>query len=347
MNKKETNLTLYKFLTMKQLFFGFMFIFLISCNESKKQSEISILNSKTNNEIIQKKNKSLKIELNENLTLIDLLKEQEYKSLYIDADFKDYIESYWKANSSLTQELSILRINTNSEMNILDEKINKKTNEDNPMEDIDKLKGLFNLAGKGAKGALNSVGDVYNLIKLENEREKLFSGFSKEKLKIAEDFEKEINKIIEHSYNYIDNNQVKEKDIFQNYKSINEALKSDKKVKKELEKLAKMMDDFYKKNTKVKEMLIMNKIINKNDYSSIVEYGNYLITTNQENEIKIEPSFLKKYFLDIKDILEEINNPTFDIPIEDWSEEKRKNIEFIYNDVKTRLFNEVNSLDYR
>lgn len=219
---------------------------------------------------------TLNTKLDENLTFKDLLKEEKYESLNADSDFKGYIEEYWKANSSLFHKLSVANINNNSEMNILGEKINKKSKEVDPMGDIDKLMGLFSFVGKGTKGVLNSVGDTYTLIKLENEREKLYSGFSKEKREKAIEFEKEINKITEHSYKYIDNDKVN----FQNYKSLKESVKIDKNVKEELEELGKMVDNFYEINSTVKEILTINKIINKTDYSSVVQYGNDLLKSN-------------------------------------------------------------------
>lgn len=294
----------------------------------------------------QKANETLSVSIDESLTFKDLFKDEKYKSLNADVDFKDYIKEYWEANSGFSQEFSIGKINTFSEMNILDEKVSKKSG-DNPMEDLDKVKGLFSLAGKGAKGIFNTVADGYKLIKLEDKREKLFSGFSAEKQKTAVEFETKANNIIEHSYMYIENDNVKENDVFQNYKSVKASLKSDKNVKKEIEKLCEMVDEFYKKNTKIKEILVLNKIINQTDYSSVVEFGNNLLTSdNNDTKIKIKPTLLKDYFSDINNILTKINNPKFDIPIEDWSEEKQENIKFIHNDIKTRLSKEINSLNY-
>lgn len=328
---------------MKIFSFCLLFLLFSSCNNSKdRQIEDSFFETS-----VQKKDEVVVVKLDENLTLEDLLKQKKYKSLNIDSDFKKYVEEYSEESSSLLEKTSIMIIDANSEINILGEKVNTKTNEDDPMESLDKLKGLFSLAGKAGKGVLKSVGNTYTLIKLEKEREKLFSGFSKEKKKKAIEFEKEMNKILDYSYTYIANDKVNKNDILQNYKSLQESIKSDEQIKNELERLGEMVDDFYKTNAKVKEILALNKVINQTDYSSVVKYGNYLLENKSKDiEIKIEPYFLEEYFSKMNEILNEINNPNFDTPIEDWSEEKQENVKFIYDDIKTRLSKEINSLDY-
>ena len=323
----------------KTILISILLFLLVSCNESKKQkTKSSIINTEMD--------QILEVELNSKLTFEDLLKEDKYKSLYADPAFKKYVKSYWGANSGLLQKLSIEKINVFSEMYILD--YDKKSDKDNPMEDIDKLKDLFSLAWKGAKTLIASTRDGFKLIQLENKREKLFSGFSKDKLKVAVEFEAEMNKITEHAYQYLDNDNIKENEALQNYKSLKEDLKIDNNAKKELEKLGSMVDDFYKINAEIKEILAINKCINQTDYSLVVEYGNRLLEANHNDfKIKVKPALLKKYFSKINDILKRIDNPKFDIPIEDWSEEKHENVMFIYDDIRIRLSKEINSLDYQ
>lgn len=331
----------------------FLIVIMVSCNNSKKEEPVrldsknSVLNKSESiqeeGQSVRMNNSGLELDLKENLSIEDLLELEKYKTLKIDSDFQKYIKEYWEANLAYYLAESIAFLDLSSELNIIDEKINIKTDENDPMGSFDKLKGLVKTAGKGVKAAYNVTGEAYKIIKLENEREKLFSGFSKDKEKLASDFEKEIDRIIKYSTVFLKNDKVKESDILLNYKSIRESLKSDRKVKKELDKLCKMMDKFYLTNAELKQVLVFNKLIKGTDSSSIVEYGNILLDGDIE-KIKVKPRFLKKYFTEVKDILDVVDNSHFDIPIEDWSEEKKENIEFIYDDIKTRLFVEINSL---
>lgn len=338
---------------MKIIISMFLIVIMVSCNNSKKEEPVrldsknSVLNKSESiqeeGQSVRMNNSGLELDLKENLSIEDLLELEKYKTLKIDSDFQKYIKEYWEANLAYYLAESIAFLDLSSELNIIDEKINIKTDENDPMGSFDKLKGLVKTAGKGVKAAYNVTGEAYKIIKLENEREKLFSGFSKDKEKLASDFEKEIDRIIKYSTVFLKNDKVKESDILLNYKSIRESLKSDRKVKKELDKLCKMMDKFYLTNAELKQVLVFNKLIKGTDSSSIVEYGNILLDGDIE-KIKVKPRFLKKYFTEVKDILDVVDNSHFDIPIEDWSEEKKENIEFIYDDIKTRLFVEINSL---
>ena len=184
------------------------------------------------------------------------------------------------------------------------------------------------------------------MVELENQKKELYSSFSSQKQKIATDFEKNIFKIIQYSCNFPKNPSVKEGDIYQNFKSFNESLKNDEEVYDYLEPISENVENFLLDNVNLKSKLMLNKILNKNqDNNQLEEYGNKILLSNGSFKVKVKSELLEDFYEELNNITKSLNKQSFEIPVEDWSDEKQENFHFIINDIKLRLKKEVKELN--
>ena len=299
-----------------------LLIITVSCNNSDK--------------------KDLDFEFNDNLTYNDLFNLSLYDKLSNDDSYKQYIDDLWEYNIEINKNIFESNKLIGSEVNI---EIDTKGNE--PVKQGKKMLGIIKYAGNGFVNSVKVGHDAYKLIKLEERAKILHESFSSKKGQIANNFERQLNKLIEFSCNFPKNQNVKEKSHYKNYYSISEILSEDKDAMEYLEPLLDKVDKFFIENVEIKTIILLNQVIYSRDYNlQITEFSNKVLTSKGDLSININSRVLSSYFNSMNEIVKIINNQKFSIPVEDWSDEKQKNFNFIISDIKIKLENEVKSLKY-
>lgn len=337
---------------MKKILFSIIIISFLGCTSKNAKKSISNDSFSSSNNSSSSSNDSIvisdkpiitseiNIDLNEELTYKDLFKLKEYEMLSKDEDYKDYINDLWKANISFNKKIFALNELKGAEVNL-----NGKTKDD-PIAQKEALLTIAKTTGKLISKGLKMSGDGIKIIKLESKQKDLYASFSSEKKKLAIAFEKKINSTIDFSCNFPINQNVKKKDLYQNYKSIGKTLIDDDDIMNYLKPLIKDVDKFFISSIDIKSLLKLNKSLNpEKDYSQIVDYGNKIIDSNGETDVKINSSILSDYYKPLIDIMKILKTQNFKIPVEDWSKEKQKNFNFIIDDIKIKLKNDINSLN--
>lgn len=327
---------------------------LFSCkSESKKaKNENSIKETQNiklqqDKEIVKQKENNLKYSLDENLTYKDILNQKEYERLLRDKNYIKYIDKLWKTNIKFNKGQFSSMLELEADLEIWGDKAKKKS-ENDPIETRKKLVGLGKLIGKALWKGAKGVKNTYGLIELENEKKELYKSFSSKKRKIADSFEKKIFKIIDYSCNFPKNPNVKNDDLYQNFKSFGESLKNDDEVFEYLEPISEDVEDFLLNNVELKQKLMINKILNNNDNqnnSKLLNYGKEILLSNGNFKVNVTSDSLEDFYKELNNIVKSLNSQNFEIPIEDWSDEKQMNFNFIINDIKLRLKKEVESLN--
>lgn len=330
---------------MKKIYFTLLVIIIISCDKAKSyKNEISLSAIETSNEVDNVDSNELNFEIDDDKNVNDLLSQKEYEKLYLDKDYNEYIMDFWQTNISFNKKI-FEQNEIQAGIGILDKK-NKQNSEGKPLEQGEKLMDLAKVTGKTLSSLVSVGKDTYGLIKLEKTKKELNISFSNEKKAIAKEFEIQLNSIINFSCNFPKNQKIKKSDFYQNYKSIGSSLNNDDDIMDYLKPLIKKTDEFFLNSVNVKSKIKINNILsNNNDNSKLTDYGIKVLNSQGNFEIETKSNLLSDYYTDLNEIVGILNNQKFSIPVDDWSEEKKENFNFIIEDIKIKLENEINSLN--
>lgn len=320
---------------MRKICIAITVLIIASCNKGKSNNEVEIVKVEEDIEYFK--------EFDDSKEITELFELPEFEKLSIDNNYKEYIADYWETNKSMNIKF-FEQNEINADFAISDKKMNTKSHND-PMADIAKAKTLAKITGKAISSIFSVGTDAYGMIKLEKKKKELDDSFSKEKKDLAKNFEKQLNSILDYSCKFPINEKVRKNDDLINYKSIGESLKDDDEIMDYLEPLIKQIDQFLILGINLKTKIKLNKIAKPTfDSSQFVEYGNKIIDAKGEFEVDLSSDFLSDYFNKLNKIEKLLIEPKFKIPVNDWSETKQNNFNFITIDVNTRLKNEINSL---
>lgn len=317
-------------------------LIIVSCKKSNNDSNENLEIEKSIVENVIKE-KDFFNDFDDSKQIDELFNLDEYQKLSIDNEYKEYINDFWEINKDMNIELFKLN-EIDADLSVSEKKMNTKSGKD-PMADIEKAKTLAKMTGKAISSMFSVGKDAYGLIKLEKRKKELEDSFSNEKKKLAQKFEKQIIEILNYSCKFPMNENVSNKDELVNYKSIGDPIKDDKEVMGYLEPLIKEMDEFLILGIDLKTKIKLNKVYQtKFDSSQFTEYGNKILTSNGDFEVDLTSDFLSDYFKKLNKIKKMLIEPDFKIPVNDWSEIKQKNFNFIISDINIKLENEINSL---
>jgi hypothetical protein len=195
----------------------FCAIFLISCGNSDNK---------------------LNFDFNDDISVNDLLKQEEFSSLNIDEEYKDYINDFLKNKSDIEV---VARKGTKF---IAEAKLSKAYADDG--NSISGAKSIASYTYSGFKTVGSLTIDGLKMMSLKNDKEKLYASFSASKKKNADKFESIVSQIISKSANkYVSNKNVKEDDILQNYKSFKPVIKEDNDLYETLDELTDKVDNLF------------------------------------------------------------------------------------------------------
>lgn len=291
----------------------FSLVFLISCNSSDDK---------------------LIVEYDDNVSVNDLLKQKEYSKLNGDSDYKDYINDYWK------NKISIYDVVHHGTEMIGMANINSKNND----------------VKSQASYAMTAIADIGSLsvdglkkISLNRDKEKLYASFSESKKKVAEAFEKRVEDIFVKSSIELKNPAVKEKDLLVNYKSFKPIIKDDEELYDELDNLTDDVDDLFTLSYEIRTKLNLSLELNKNlNFANISKYANKIIEAKGKYSAETNSAILEEYFDLLSKVtanLNSIKTRKFEIPIEDWSEDKKQNFNFIIDDITIKVLQDAKAFD--
>jgi hypothetical protein len=327
---------------MKKIYFTLIFVIFISCDKVKSyKNEVASLALESPDNV---DSNELNFEIDDDKTFNDLLSQKEYEKLYLDKDYNEYIKDFWETNISVNKKF-FEQNEIQASLGILDKKIKKNTDNE-ALEQGEELMDLAKIAGKMVSTVVSVGKDTYGLIKLEKTKKELENSFSKQKKEIAKDFEVQLNSIINFSCNFPKNQKVKKNDFYQNYKSLGSSLSNDDDIMDYLKPLIKKTDKFFLNSVNVKSKIKINNVLSNNsDNSKLTDYGIKILNSKGNFEIETKSNLLSDYYTDLNEIVAILNNQKFSTPVEDWSEEKKENFNFIIEDIKIKLENEINSLN--
>lgn len=321
---------------MKKICFAISVFIIVSCGKEKSNNEAE-------NVKIVEKIEYFK-EFDDTKEITELFELPEFEKLSIDNNYKEYIADYWDTNKSMNVKF-FEQNELNADVAITDKKMSESSKND-PIAQADKAKTLAKITGKAISSIFSIGKDAYGMIKLEKKKKELDDSFSKEKKDLAQKFEKQLNSILDYSCKFPINEKVRKSDDLINYKSIGESLKDDDEVMDYLEPLIKQMDQFLILGIDLKTKIKLNKIAKPTfDSSQFVEYGNNVINANGDFNINLNSNYLNDYFKKLNEVVKQLKEQNFKIPVEDWSENKKQNFNFIITDIRTKLTNEINALN--
>jgi len=321
-------------------------IFVLLLFSCKKENDNSKDQSNSNIEIQENSNK-LNFSLNNKVTHKELIKIKIYEQLARDEKYVKYIDKLWETSIKFRKGNFLSYLEISSDVHVLGE-LEGKTTKDDVYSDVKKISGLGKLVGKIVWKGLKGTKSAYKMIQLEEEQKELYVGFSKEKQKKAQKFEKGMMSFVSYACNFPENKNIKKSDLYTSFMSLGQSIKKDDELLKHLEPIIDNFKKFLIKNVDLKTKLILNKIYNsdKQNYSILVDYGNKIIKANGKYKVNVDNKLLRNFYSEINITLNSLNNENFKIPIKDWSEEKQKNYNFILNDIKSKIQSEVNSLNF-
>ena len=296
--------------------FIFYLFLLVSCQETKDE---------------------LSLEFNEEITINDLLNKEEFKSLNIDKEYKNYINDYWDNNIELHKTSYKI-----SEF-LAESKFSEKKNN---LESVEEAKSAASYAFSGFKTVGAMTIDGLQLMALENDKQKIYASFSVNKKEKADQFQKKIfNVLNKSSIQYPKNKNVKKEDSLQNYKSFTNVIKNDSALFDTLDELTYDVDDLFILGLEIRIKQNLNlEVGSKENYKALTDYGNKIINSNGNYDVSTQSELLDNYFnllcTVLKDI-ERIKQNKYAVPFEDWSENKKTNFNFILNDIEVKLKSDV------
>lgn len=291
----------------------FCAIFLISCGNSEN---------------------NLNFDFKDDISVNELLKQEEFSSLNIDEEYKDYITDF------LENKLDIEVVARKGTKFIAEAKLSKAYGDHG--NSISGAKSIASYTYSGFKTVGSLTIDGLQMMSLKNDKEKLYASFSSSKKKDADKFESIVSHIISKSANeYIFNKNVKEDDILQNYKSFKPVIKEDNDLYETLDDLTDKVDNLFILGFEIRVKENLNLALNPNlDFSALTDYGNKVITSQDGFDVSTSSTLLDNYFKLLNEIsleVSEMKKKKYPIPIEDWSDEKKNNLNFILDDISIKI----------
>ena len=272
----------------------------------------------------------VKINFNDQLEVNDLLSQNKYQKLYKDEDYKDYINEVFE-NKVEMHSIVIKGSEMMAESNLVDDKIGSDMSVD--------------LFFSGMKGAGSMAMKGYTMMGLESDKEELYASFSNSKIALADEFEDKIIEILKVSNVAPENHEVESTDRLLNYKSYDSEIKNDDRLRDNLSDLTDEVDELFELGYKIRIQQNLNIALGNeiDDFSKVTDLGLKILEENGNYPIDIDSDMLDKYFESVNDILEEINHieSNLSIPVEDWSQNKRLNYQFVIEDIKIKLKEDI------
>lgn len=326
----------------KKYLFIFSIIILVSCNKKESSSnnfesefyEDSLISDKNN--FIEKEN--TQIDFDDSKTFDDLYMLSEYEKLQKDETFKNYINEVIESNIKVRLKFFDAEKTIGKSVDLEEPAPTNGSEQKEALLDLGKM--AKNMIVDGVKLGVEG----YKLNELDNKKKKLYSSFSEDKKKVAGNFEKLIVNIIDDSYNLPVNPKVNKKSKYKNYRSISKALSSDNEANNYCNSLANLADNFFTKAFVLREKINLNKKLGNNTSSSSIKKMSQEILEDPKIEVSSNSIVTDEYFENLKALSEGLNNQDFNVPVEDWSEERKSNFNFIVSDIKTKVNLLVESL---
>lgn len=330
----------------KNIFYILPLILILSCNKSKTstnnlsdsvfgndslniENEISENSLQTNNE---------EIEFDDSKDFDDLYTLSSYEKLQNDETYKDYISQLIETNIEVRQKFFDAEKTIGKSVDLDDPEPTNASEQKDALWDIGKM--AKNMVVDGVKLGVEG----YKLNELDNKKKKIYNTFSKDKQSLAQNFEKIILKIIDDSYNLPTNSKVGKKSKFKNYRSISKALSTDNEAKEYANSLGNIADDYFKKSFELREKIKLNQKLGSNISTLPIKNISEEILKNPETNYSSNSTIVTEYFDSLKTLSEKLNNKDFKIPIEDWSEERKSNFNFIISDITVKIQGIIESI---
>ncbi|SNR37881.1 YARHG domain-containing protein [Lutibacter flavus] len=289
------------------------FCSLISCNSVKKEA--------------------IKIDFNDEIKINDILELPKYKKLFIDEDYKEYINDKWEFKMGLISKYP----------DAIESQALASLNADNN-EDLEGLKSIASTAYSFTKTGKNLLFGLYELNSLDKTKNKLYETFSNTKISLANNFEVNTFDFLDSNCVFPQNHKVKFENRLQNYKSLSLIIKRDEQLTDDLEDLGDDVDDLFMYSFDLKTKILLNNILKKDATIPLIsKHGIEILNSDEVHETLTSSSYLNRYFKLLKKVVSKLNNMTFQIPIEDWNEDKKNDYNFIINDVKVRIKNDLSN----
>lgn len=326
----------------KKYFYISAILLLFSCN--KKENTNTELNIDSIENSIETKENSTENEVKNNIafddskTFEELYELPEYEKLQKDETFKKYISEVIETNIEVRQKFFDAEKTIGKSVDLDEPAPNTGSEQKEALWDIGKM--AKNMVVDGVKIGIEG----YKLNELDNKKKKIYSTFSSDKKNIAQNFETSILKIIDDSYNLPTNSSVGKKSKYKNYRSISKALSSDSEAKEYAKNLGDIADDYFLKAFQLREKIQLNKKLGENSSTSSIKKISEEILKNPEISAESNSTILSEYFESLKNLSESLNNQNFNVPVEDWSEERKNNFNFIISDIKTKVNGIIESI---
>lgn len=326
----------------KKYFYISAILLLFSCN--KKENTNTELNIDSIENSIETKENSTENEVKNNIafddskTFEELYELPEYEKLQKDETFKKYISEVIETNIEVRQKFFDAEKTIGKSVDLDEPAPNTGSEQKEALWDIGKM--AKNMVVDGVKIGIEG----YKLNELDNKKKKIYSTFSSDKKNIAQNFETSILKIIDDSYNLPTNSSVGKKSKYKNYRSISKTLSSDSEAKEYAKNLGDIADDYFLKAFQLREKIQLNKKLGENSSTSSIKKISEEILKNPEISAESISTILSEYFESLKNLSESLNNQNFNVPVEDWSEERKNNFNFIISDIKTKVNGIIESI---
>jgi hypothetical protein len=326
----------------KKYFYISAILLLFSCN--KKENTNTELNIDSIENSIETKENSTENEVKNNIafddskTFEELYELPEYEKLQKDETFKKYISEVIETNIEVRQKFFDAEKTIGKSVDLDEPAPNTGSEQKEALWDIGKM--AKNMVVDGVKIGIEG----YKLNELDNKKKKIYSTFSSDKKNIAQNFETSILKIIDDSYNLPTNSSVGKKSKYKNYRSISKTLSSDSEAKEYAKNLGDIADDYFLKAFQLREKIQLNKKLGENSSTSSIKKISEEILKNPEISAESNSTILSEYFESLKNLSESLNNQNFNVPVEDWSEERKNNFNFIISDIKTKVNGIIESI---
>jgi hypothetical protein len=330
----------------KNIFYIFPLFLILSCNKTKTsnnnfgdgvfendslniENEVSENSSKTDNE---------EIEFDDSKNFDDLYSLSSYEKLQNDETYKDYISQLIETNIDVRQKFFDAEKTIGKSIDLDDPEPTNASEQKDALWDIGKM--AKNMVVDGVKLGVEG----YKLNELDNKKKKIYSTFSKDKQSLAQNFENMILKIIDDSYNLPTNSKVGKKSKYKNYRSISKALSTDNEAKEYANSLGNIADDYFEKSFELLEKIKLNQKLGNNISTLPIKNISEEILKNPETNYSSNSTIVADYFDSLKTLSEKLNKKDFKIPVEDWSEERKSNFNFIISDINVKIKGIIESI---
>lgn len=318
----------------KYIWISIIFLF-FSCDKNKSSnSELNL--GVTDSSLVAEDNpiensNENNIDFDDSKTFDDLYELSANEKLQNDETFKEYITELIETNIKVRQKFFDAEKTIGKSIDLDEPSPTTASEEKEALLDIGKMAKSMIVDGVklGVEG--------YKLNELDNKKKKVYSTFSEEKKIVAQNFETTVLKIIDDSYNLPINPKVGKKSKYKNYRSLSKALSSDNEANEYSKNLGDIADKYFLNAFNLREKIQLNKKLGDNLSTTSIKKISEEILKNPGTTFESNSTILDEYFESLKKLSESLNNQDFNVPVEDWSEERKTNFNFIISDIKIKV----------